>query len=163
MIFNIKLNCTADRLCSEIDNYIREDCEYVLPAYGAFRTYPKGFHFRRKGKRIFGIYRKSVLDGTTPAVRYLPRSSHTNFRARVVTKKNGKAYLRGFCYPQYYQIFLAILLLSLGILFSLGGAMRALVFVTFFLSAFLLIFLDGMRNCFSTARKLSELVKRFKT
>lgn len=163
MIFNIKLNCTSDDLCREIDNYIREDCEYTLPAYGSFKIYPKGFHLRRNGRKISGLYRKSVLDGNSPAVRYMPRSVHTNFRAKIVSKSNGQTYLRGFCYPQYYQIFLILLLLTLGILFSLGDITRTMIIVTIFLSAFLLVFLDSMKNCISTARKLSEFVKQFKT
>ncbi|MBE6714043.1 MAG: hypothetical protein E7575_01995 [Ruminococcaceae bacterium] len=162
MIFNIKLNCTEEELCTYIDRFIRDDCEYELPAYGSFKSYPKGFHFRRKGKRIRGLYRKSSLDGTTLAKRYMPISNHTNFYARIVRKKGKASYLRGFCYPQYYLIFLAALLFTLGILFSLGDISRTMPIVTGFLCAFLFIFLEIMNSCISTSRLLIKFIRECK-
>ena len=116
MLFSIPLSKNADYYCERIDEHIREDFETKIPDYGADAFNPVGFHFKRKGNRISGIYRSKYAKQTVGA--FLSPSTHMHFRGEMSTEKNGEGRLRVFLYPQISQAFMLIVSLAFIIFFS---------------------------------------------
>lgn len=107
MIFNIPLSKDSEHYCQKIDEHIREDFETKIPDYGAEPFKPIGFHFKRKGSSVSGIYREkhAKVGGNT----FVSQSTHLHFAGRIVTDKRGTQRFCGFMYPQMTQLFMLVI------------------------------------------------------
>ncbi|MBR6677047.1 MAG: hypothetical protein IKL24_06935 [Clostridia bacterium] len=156
MLFNIPLSKDAEHYCQKIDDHIKEDFETKIPDYGAEAFRPIGFHFKRRGNSVRGIYREKHAKVGGNA--FVSQSTHLHFAGRMVTDKNGTQRFRGFMYPQMTQLFMLVISAVFIVLFSMNIA-DTYLYVGLFAAIFIWAAADTVRLV-SLVKK--ELFKFFK-
>ncbi|MBQ2730061.1 MAG: hypothetical protein IJF69_04740 [Clostridia bacterium] len=152
MFFNIPLSREIDYYYEKIDEHIKEDFETKIPDYGADAFNPVGFHFKRKGNRISGIYRVKYARQTVGS--FLSPSTHMHFKGEMTEGRKGEGKLKVLLYPQLSQAFMLIVSLVFVIFFSRNIAEAYLCVVLF---SVILIY-----SVIETVRIVALIKKEFK-
>lgn len=153
MIFSVPLSRGTDYYCKKIDDHIKEDFETKIPDYGAEAFYPIGFHFKRKGNAVSGIYRSKHAKVGGNA--FVAQSTHMHFKGRMTENKRGEKVFRYILFPQITQLFMLLLSLVFIILFSMNFA-HTYVYVAFFAVVFLFSLIQTVRLSILVKRKFRE-------
>ncbi len=143
MIFRVPLSQNFDYYFGKVDKHIDEDFEYKLPDYGKRPFHPHGFHFKRKGKTVRGIYRSRYIKGADSITLHslFPSSTHMCFVGRMVTDKKGNNSLLVFVYPQLIQLFILIASFVLTA-FLVKSFFKTHIYVIFFALVFIYTFIE---------------------
>ena len=156
MLINIPLSHDTSYYCEKIDTHIKEDFETKIPDYGAEAFNPIGFHFKRKGNSISGIYRSKNAKNAASA--FVSQSTHMHFTGKMKEDKNGQLTLSLFLFPQLSQIFILAVTLIFPLLL-MKNFMDTYVYVVFFAVVFLYSLAETVK-LFSLVKK--EFAKFFK-
>lgn len=156
MLLNIPLSKNIDHYVEKIDEHIKEDFETKVPDYGAEPFRPKGFHFKRSGSAVKGIYRMKYAKAGGNA--FLPASTHINFTGKLSEDSKGEGCFKVFLYPQLTQIFMMVVSLVFIIFFSRNIA-ETYIYVVVFAVIFLYCLLETVRHTATTIKELKNFFK----
>ena len=110
MFYTIPLSHDFDYYCDKIDTHIKEDFETKIPDYGAEAFNPIGFHFKRNGNSISGIYRSKHAKVGGNA--FVSQSTHMHFFGKMKEDKAGNRCLSFMLVPQITQLFMLVISLA---------------------------------------------------
>jgi len=156
MFINLSLSHSIEHYCEKIDNHIKEDFETKIPDYGAEAFNPIGFHFKRRGERISGIYRsKNAKMGGNA---FVSQSTHMHFKGRLYTDKAGQNRLRVILWPQTSQIFFLLLTILFPILLAQNFA-DTYIYVIVFAVMFIYSLFETIKLFSLVKKEMKEFFK----
>ena len=156
MILNLSLSKNIEYYIDKVDEHIKEDFETKVPDYGADPFRPKGFHFKRSGRTVKGIYRMKYAKMGGNA--FLPASTHINFSGKLSEGASGEGVFKVFLYPQLTQIFMMVVSLIFVFFFSRNIA-ETYIYVVIFATIFLYSIIETIRHTATTIKELKSFFK----
>ena len=156
MFFVIPLSRDFDYYADKIDTHIKEDFETKIPDYGAEAFNPIGFHFKRRGNSVSGIYRSKHAKVGGNA--FVSQSTHMHFFGKMKEDKTGGRVLSVVLVPQMTQLFMLLISLAFIIAFSPNIA-DTYIYVGLFAAIFLYSLIETIRLSSLVKKQFSEFFK----